>query len=668
MNGIREGEEILFNFFSLSVILIIASSFMTFLSSDELRKKLQTSLFFVAMGFLSSLALSVLSQNTVKTYELILKQPFNTVDFVFDPLSSIFIIVISVISFLGLLYTFGYLNHYKDKKRNKLHVFILHYFILSMLLVVTTQNALFFLLVWEMMSLSSFLLLNFESEKKEVMSAGIVYFIWMHVCVLFLIFAFAMASIHSHNSFSFNDFKTLMANDPASKTVLWLFFIGFAIKAGFFPFHSWLIKAHPAAPANVSGLMSGVMLKVAIYAILRMINIFPPQTLNFALTVLFVSLISALWGIIYSLIQKDIKKSLAYSSVENIGIIGIGIGIGLLGQFKSNSLVMFLGYSGALFHVINHSIYKTMLFFSSGNIYQFTHEKNINLLGGLIKPLFLTAPPALIACLAISALPPFSGFISELLIYVALFKGIISSTPEFSLIFISSIIVLSIVGVIALVSFTRFFSFIFLGNPRTNYSKKEKMDLLNIPLYAYATLLLLISFFPAFVLRFILKAVTSLTVVTEFQGLTEIINLLEKMSFYSIIFVLITLALFLLKKLLTIKQRIVYTKTWDCGFQAGTHKMQYNGSSYSSSFYELIQPLIRKKVNQDVLKEVFPEKINSKSLYHDIFETSFNKYVNPFLQKMLTLFTNFQSGNTQNYLLYGIIFLVIVFLYVTFIG
>lgn len=656
------------NLFSVSILLMILSSFNFFLFKNKQAQRLHFIMNLLACIGFCLISLQVLMSGVPQLFELILKEPIGSVLFNIDPLSAVFLILISIISLISLPYAYSYIIKNELNLKKKFHLFSINIFLISMQLVVTSQNALFFLFVWEIMSISSLLLLSYHNEDKEVQKAGLLYFIWMHICVLFLVFAFALCSINSHNSLSFIDFRLFLQGHSSVNLILCLFFIGFGIKAGFFPFHSWLIQAHPASPSNISGLMSGLMLKIALYGMLRIIEILHPADFRLTIVFLAISLLSALWGIIYSVIQKDIKKVLAYSSVENIGIIGIGISLGLLGSQTSHPVLSGLGYLGALLHIINHSVYKTLLFFISGTVAKIAGTRDLNLLGGLSKNLGISTPLALLGCLAISALPPFNGFYSELLIFLALFSGIDGANPVYSLIFIITLTGLATVGVIALISFSRLYSFTFLGNSRSANDYSEKTSGLNIPLMVYGGLIILISTFPVFIIQSLQNAVGVITGIPLPQELGSSLLVIRQVSLSGLIFIGIFILIYGLRNILLSKKHIHYTKTWDCGFQAGNERMQYTGSSYSDSFYDLIQPLVRKKTRKDEIRSLFPDKIVNQSLYQDIIDNVFKRFLNPFAQKTLQLFENFQSGNTRNYLLYGIVFLIIVLLYVTFTG
>lgn len=659
------------NYLALALILFVISGVIIVLKHNRLNEKVYLTINTLASVLLTIPAIQVFLSGHNQLFYISLNKPYEMVNLLIDPLSGFFIFLIALMSIVVSFYSLGYLKSYYQAGREiKSHLFIINLFIISMVLVVLAQNALFFLIVWELMSITSFLLLSFENEKKEVQSAGLSYFIWMHVGVLFLIFAFIYASIISKHSLDFNAFRAYMPQSPQLNLIFILFFIGFGIKAGFVPFHSWLIKAHPAAPANISGIMSALMLKIGIYGILRMLEITRINSFGVALFVVIISIVSALWGIMYAVMQKDIKKILAYSSIENIGIIGLGIGISMLGKYYEMPAVQILGLGGALFHILNHSIYKSSLFFVSGNVYQALHEKDIDKLGGLAKYMKYSSAFALISCLAICALPPFNGFISEFLIFLSMFKGISGQNPEYSLIFIIAIISLAFVGVIALIAFTRFYAFTFLGNPRREHlhEYEKKPDNKTYPLFILLFVLIMVIIFSAQISSIMFKISGSVFKLDTFLISPQYSQLIKVISTYSLTFILLLAVLFFVKSLLNKKHKKVAFKTWDCGFQAGTNKMQYTGSSYSVDFYNLIQVFVRKKSFSEDLQSLFPKDHSSKSQYIDLFDTMFRKKYRQALVEFVNKLSRIQSGNTQSYLMYGVIFLLILIIYVTFIG
>lgn len=602
----------------------------------------------------------VSGQNLVQSFDF--NQIFGCVKFVIDPLSAFFVVVISTISLAAVIYSKGYLKHYMDNGKNiNSHLIFLPMLIASMLSVVTCQNALMFLVCWEIMSLSSFFLVIFENEKKEVLKSGIKYLVFMHFSVLFIILAFAIMSITS-GSLDFSSFAfALQHSEGLANLVFILAFIGFGTKAGFVPFHNWLPDAHPAAPSHVSAMMSGVMIKTGIYGILRILSLILMPSIFISYFVLVIALGTALYGVLYAITQNDMKRLLAYSSIENIGIIGIGIGIGMLGLAYSHPIVAVLGFAGGILHILNHSIFKELLFLAAGSVYTKTHTRDMEVLGGLIKSMPKTAILFLIGSIAICGLPPFNGFIGEFLVYLGMFKGL-SIHNFFSMVtLLFAIAGLALVGTMAVICFSKIFSIVFLGLPRSEYATKVTSDVsksMTVPMSILACLIVAIGLMPQYVFSFIVKPVSLLV---NFQPtlLAEPLALMQTISFYVLGFVIFLMVLVVLKLKLT-NSKIELQDTWGCGYDNPNNHIQYTASSYVSPFLSMLRPLFKKVFDIEKPRKLFPQKAHF-SLHIDDIEEAY--VINPLLKGdewFLSKFEALQSGNIQSYIKYGLMFLVLV--------
>ncbi len=366
-----------------------------------------------------------------------------------DGLSAWFILIINFTSVTGAIYGTGYLKEYQNSKQKlSLHWALFAVFHLSMVWVCLLQNGFAFLIAWEIMSLSSMMLVIFDGHKSKTIKAGLNYLVQMHISVVFLTIGFIWVYMET-GSLEFDAISTFFSTRPN----LWLFlvfFVGFGLKAGFIPLHSWLPHAHPAAPSHVSGVMSGVIVKLGIYGIFRIISFMKADYLLIGEVVVSISILTALYGILNAAVHRDFKRMLAYCTIENIGIIGIGIGLGLMGIGNNSQVLYFLGFGGALLHVLNHSLFKSLLFFSAGSVYQQTHTRNMDKLGGLIKQMPQTAVLFLIGAVAIAGIPPFNGFVSEFIIYSGLVEGLkLGDLSQTSLI-VLTFAGLSIIGGISL--------------------------------------------------------------------------------------------------------------------------------------------------------------------------------------------------------------------------
>ncbi len=597
----------------------------------------------------------------------VLQAPFWGIHMVIDGLSAFFISVISAMSFLGSLYASGYMKPYYGRKRTvSSHFFFLSLLVASMLLVPVVQNSLAFLVVWEIMSLSSFFLVVFENEKEDVVKAGINYLVSMHMGALFLICAFIIL-FNGSGSLDFSSYKTVLENNRELSTVVFfLFFAGFGTKAGFIPFHTWLPRAHPAAPGHISGLMSGVMIKTGIYGILRMITFIPEKTLFMGYTVLGVSIVTGVLGVAYAITQHNVKKLLAYSSVENIGIIGAGIGIGLLGSAYDNGALVVLGYAGALLHVLNHSLFKTLLFFAAGGVYRETHTLNINRMGGIIKKMKYSAVFFLIGSIAIAGLPPFNGFVSEFIIYLGLVSGMQSGSIPLVVVFILSFSGFALIGALGLFCFSRVFGIMFLGHPRTDYPETARevprvmrlvMVLLSVPIIG-------IGILPGQVFQVFEK----ITGAVNFSGSQAVSSpFKETMGNITImiwLFAGLTGLIFLLRTLLLRRRTVETFKTWDCGYSSGNSRMQYTASSFSGHFISLNRVFFRFSEKSAPPEGLFPEEAKYESSIEDKFESLVIIPGIELVRKILGRFSWIQSGNTQQYILYGLVSLLIILVWI----
>ncbi len=299
-----------------------------------------------------------------------------------------------------------------------------------MTLVLVARNAVLFLSAWELMAVSSFFLVTFEHERESVRSAGWIYLVATHLGTGFLL-AFFILMGRETGSMNFDVWAAQGIHTQGLAGILFLMaVVGFGTKAGFMPFHVWLPEAHPAAPSHVSALMSGVMIKTGIYGLLRAFTFLGAPPLWWGWLFIGIGLSSGVLGVLFALAQHDLKRLLAYHSVENIGIIALGIGVGLLGQNTGSPALVALGFGGALLHVLNHALFKGLLFLGAGAVAHSAGTREIDRLGGLLKQMPWTAATFLIGAAAISGLPPLNGFVSEFLIFLGAFKGGISGGGE----------------------------------------------------------------------------------------------------------------------------------------------------------------------------------------------------------------------------------------------
>ncbi len=599
------------------------------------------------------------------------KPPIGAVTLILDPLAAFFVALTAVMSFWGIVYASGYLRHYHEREIYPLgsHYFLMCLLIVAMLLVPVVQNALAFLVIWEIMSLASFFLVLFEHDKSEVMEASLNYLVAMHVGVAFLLLGFISLAVKSQ-SFDFASFPIIIRGRDSFSGgwILASLLVGFGLKAGFVPLHTWLPKAHPAAPSPISALMSGVMIKTGIYGILRTLTFIDHPTLTLGYTILGLSLVSGLMGIIYAVAQNDLKRLLAYSSIENIGIIGIGIGLGVLGQAYHIPAVAAFGFAGALLHVLNHSIFKGLLFYGAGLVYQKTHTRDMEMLGGLIKKMPATAFCFLVASLAICGLPLFNGFISEFLIYSGFLNGLNWKLPFFSVACVLSTAALALIGAVALLCFTKVYSIVFLGSPRSELAKTPsgvEPKSMTIPMMILTGACLGLGIFPQELILLVGQPLRSLNVPDGPSLLGgNIFVTLNQISSGLLLFIAVTGIIYFLRRQLLKNRTVPAFRTWDCGYPVPTPRMQYSAASYSASFLSLAEFLIQRQTQKDPPEGLFPQKAQYRSHSKDIFEAYVLHPLLVAFKKFMDLFAGIQSGSIQQYILYGLVFLTGILLWI----
>jgi hydrogenase-4 component B len=573
--------------FPLSLALFSAAFALPLLASKLTKSKTprQASLALICIGSVSVLAFALEIVFSNQNYSLLAYQITPTFQFSFfvDRLAAFFLSLVGVVSVAVAVYSFPYVEHTEHEGRRNLIVSFMSLFIGSMLLVIASYTTFSFLFFWEIMALTSFLLVMTEFEKKETQKAGVFYFVMTHLSTLFLLFAFLFIYTVT-GSF---DMETIKA-DPLITSIAFVFlFLGFGIKAGIIPFHKWLPHAHPASPSNISALMSGVMLKVAIYGLIRFLLLLPMQTW-WGILILAMGTTSAVLGVIYALKEHDIKRLLAYHSIENIGIILIGVGLYVVFSQAGLEAIAFLALAGALFHTLNHAIFKSLLFMTSGSIVNATGTRNIEEMGGLIKRMPKTALLFLIGAVSISALPPFNGFVSELMIFQAFFQTTALANPFLETILIASLAVFALTSALAAACFVKAFGITFLALPRSPEAKeaKEAPKLMIIGPLLLAVLCVALGVFS-------LQLFGALGYSFPLPNMLFIGAALA--GFYLFTF-------FALSEFASRRERIA--ETWGCGFPVQTPKMEYTASGFS-------EPIVT------ILKSIFRTQKKSERNYYD---------------------------------------------------
>lgn len=589
---------------------------------------------------------------------------FGKVRVLIDSLSAWFILVINFSLITGAIYGFNYMKMYRERK-NEITLHCIAYIMIQFALlgICSVQNGFIFLLFWELMALSVFILVIFEHEKPETIKAGINYLIQSHLSIVFIMLGFIYVAF-KNGGYGFDAIAEFSSHQSTlAGTALFLcFFIGFAIKSGFVPFHTWLPYAHPAAPSHISGIMSGVLIKIGIYGILRMLLLIKTDYTTIGYIILLISIITGLYGVMLAIVQHNLKKLLAYHSIENIGIIGIGIGIGCIGLGDANKWMTILGFTGAMLHTLNHSLFKALLFYSAGNVYQATHTLNIERLGGLIRKMPKTAILFLVAALAICGLPPLNGFISEFLIYGGIYNWLFSATLISLIAIIFALVALVLIGGLAILCFTKAFSIVFLGNsrdiPTANINETGFWQLL--PMYMTVALMVIIGLFSSVFINVLQSPVNLFTHNIVFNLNLIKVSALDSLQTISWLFfglILLVISIIKLKKLIQ-KHRIVETgSTWGCGYPVAGSKLQYTAGSFVKSYSKLAKPILKIEKNVVNGDETFPsDKQYFTESYDKLEHLLIDKPLKQ-LYRIIDFFKFIQNGHLQRYILYGIIFI-----------
>lgn len=600
--------------------------------------------------------------------------PLFTLSFRLDNLAGYFILLISLIGLLASVYGVGYMRHYFNKYNIGVFGWFYNLFLLSLILVTTASNAFYFLFVWELMSLTSLFLVLFEYHLQENIKAGVTYFVMTHVGTVCITVAFLLLYSTTH-SFDFRIIQSQWATIPLwmQNTVFVLTLIGFGTKAGIIPFHIWLPKAHSAVPSQVSALMSGVMIKMGIFMFFRLyLDIFTTTQYWWGITVLILGSVSALLGVLYALSEHDSKRLLAYHSIENIGIILLGLGSSMIFLNLHLPMLALFAAAAGLFHTFNHAIFKSLLFLGAGSVINTTHTRNIEEYGGLIKLMPYTALFFLVGSIAISGLPPFNGFASEWVTFQSLFAGVNSSVVSTRALFIFAGGSLALTGGLAAACFVKAFGVTFLARPRSRESEKAKEApwWMLLPMGMLALLCLVFGLQAESILGSIRQILLSMSAFPKVSlpssdGITITLqNGFSQLNMPLILFsmMVITSLVYLISAWLSRRRKMTRGVTWDCGYPQLLPHMEITATAFSRSliliFKGLFQPTSQHQIEYIDAKMRYFAKSRTVNL---VTENIYEKYFYEPLMKITTQGSKqvkrIQGGNLNQYLLY--IFLTI---------
>jgi formate hydrogenlyase subunit 3/multisubunit Na+/H+ antiporter MnhD subunit len=532
--------------------------------------------------------------------------------------------------------------------------------VVSMTGVVLARDGVLFLFAWEIMSISGFFLVTFDNERDEVQRAGIAYLVASQIGVVFLFVLFGLFARHA-GDFGFASIGAAGSLGPELANACFLLaLVGFGSKAGFWILHTWLPEAHPAAPSHVSATMSGVMIKMGIYGVLRVVTLLGPPPVWWGIVLIAIGASSGLLGVLHALAQRDLKRLLAYSSVENVGIITLAMGLGLLGQSTSNPAMAFLGYSGAIVHTLNHSLFKGLLFFGAGSVLHATGTRQMDALGGLARKMPITTLTWLVGSVAIVGLPPLNGFIGEWLIYVAAFRGGASLEDSAVVAALAVIPALALIGGLGAACFIRAFGIVFLGEPRSSAcdAAHDPPVAMRVPMIVAAALCIGIGIVPDAALRLVERPAQIMVGTSVLAD--PIVG--AAVSITQIVVVLLVLVglLALLRWWLLRRREVAIGSTWSCGYEAPATRMQYTAVSFAEPALGPFREVFHRKVQEALPSGYFPRQAHHEDHPGDLVEM---RVITPAVRRVvvaLGYLRVLQQGRVQLYLGYILVTVILV--------
>lgn len=585
--------------------------------------------------------------------------PVGTLAVGIDALSAFFLLCVFVVSALAALFGAGYLRGYLGRRRLAPAVAFFDLLVAAMVALVVARDAVLFLVAWELMTVASFFLVTFEDDRPAARRAGLTYLIASQLGVIALFVLFALLSGHA-GSLAFARMRD--AGAPAAGVAGAAFIaalVGFGTKAGFWPVHVWLPDAHPAAPSHVSALMSGVMIKMGIYGLLRTLTMLGPPPLWWGVALVGVGAVSGIYGVLYALAQHDLKRLLAYHSVENIGIIALGMGVGLLGQSRGDAAVTFLGYAGALLHVLNHGLFKGLLFQGAGSVLHATGEGAIDRLGGLARRMPVTAATFLVAAVAISGLPPLNGFVSEWLVLVGAFRGGSAFGGGAGVAALAVVPALALIGGLAVACFVKVYGVAFLGAPRSEASERahEAGAAMRAAMIAGAVLCVAVGVLPAVAVRVVAPAAVQIGALAAVPS--GVIGVLPRLTLIAAILVGVVAALAAVRAALLAGRPVRREPTWGCGYPAATARMQYTAASFAGPVLAPFARLVQRTVHAEPPTGYFPAHARYEEHVGDM---AGERLLVPVVRRVLSAAGRIrvlQQGRMQLYLAYVLVTLLL---------
>jgi hydrogenase-4 component B len=511
-----------------------------------------------------------------------------------DALSALFLLAIVGVGAACAFYGLTYLDHGRASGATGLAHFLLSVLVAALAVTVAARAAAPFLVGWEVMAVSAYLLVVFEHDRQDVRRAGLIYLVATHTGTALLFVFFALWAGRSGGL----TFAALAAHAPftasAGAMILTLALLAFGVKAGIVPLHFWLPEAHAAAPSHVSAIMSGVVIKMGIYGLLRTVALYGSPPAWWGWTVLALGAGSGVLGVVWALAQHDLKRLLAFHSVENIGIILLGVGMGSLGLAYGHPFVAVLGFTGAALHTLNHAVFKSLLFLGAGSVIRATGTREIDRLGGLARRMPITAATFLVGSAAIVGLPPLNGFVSEWVVYQAVLAG--GTASDAIRLAAVAAVGLAVIGALALACFVKVVGVLYLGAPRTPDADaaRESGRGMTGPMVGLALACWVIGLLPVAVVPLGIRVGVLIAGATGGTG--------SPAAGPATAFILgltgVVAVIGLLSAALRRRRAYASAATWGCGYALPTPRMAYTSSSFAAPLIGAFRPVAGIRVDR----------------------------------------------------------------------
>jgi len=594
----------------------------------------------------------------------------------FDSLSGFFFLIIGIAVFAASCYGPAYVNAYQEQQHPfaSLGLFT-GLFVAGMMLVLLANDAFFFMIAWELMSVASYFLVSFQHEQSANRRAAFIYLLMAEVGALAIILGFGVLASFA-DGLTFDAFRDADLSSAWASIAFVLALLGFGMKAGLVPMHVWLPEAHPVAPSHISALMSGVMLKVAVYGLIRFcFDLLSDVHWQWGVVLLILGTVSALGGILYAMMQPNLKRLLAYSSVENIGIIFMALGLAMIFMANGHPQLAALGFLAALFHAFNHALFKNLLFLCAGILQHQIHDLDIDSMGGLIKRMPQTSLLFLIGCMSISSLPVFNGFVSEWLAFqTALQVDALDNGVLRSLIPVSAA-ALALTAALAAACFVKVFGMIFLGLPRSRNSEKaqevdDKSMLVGPGLLA--GLCFFFGVFPGLIINLLNDVAKQLLGETlpndTASGWMWLAPVSAQKASYAPPLVLIgvlaaaAVSFWYLRRNPELKS-MRRSPAWDCGFGGLTPRMQYSCSAFTMPFRRIFAKvwLVDEQINKEMhgAQQLEVKAIRYQLQIQDHSWPHLYRPIEHGVNRLARQVGRIQTGNIRTYLGYSFATLIV---------